>query len=85
MQCINCKSMNTRAINSREARGVRRRRYKCLECGERFSTLEGYEGIALFNDGTWLSKDHLIMVAKQLAEGSAELAALAKLFGRKEG
>lgn len=85
MQCINCKSTNTTVINSREAGAARRRRYKCLDCGERFNTLEGYETEALFRDGSWLSIDHLKMVAKQLEEGAAELAALAKLFGRKEG
>lgn len=85
MQCIKCKSTNTTVINSREDGPVRRRRYKCLECGERFNTLEGHEAEALFRDGTWLSNGHLIMVAKQLEEGAAELAALAKLFGRKEG
>ena len=85
MQCINCKSTNTSVIDTREVRAARRRRYKCRDCGERFSTLESYEADALFFDGSWLSIDHLKMVAKQLEEGAAELAALAKLFGRKGG
>lgn len=85
MQCIKCGSANTGVINTREAGAARRRRYKCRDCGERFNTLEGYEADALFRDTSWLSRDHMSMVAKQLEEGAAELAALAKLFGRKEG
>lgn len=84
MQCINCKSTDTCVINSREVGAARRRRYKCRNCGERFSTLESYEADALFFDGSWLNKDHLKIVAKQMEEGAAELVALAKLFGRKE-
>lgn len=85
MKCINCKSANTAVVDTYGKGCARRRRYKCRDCGSRFNTLEGYESDALFNDGTWANQAHLEMVAKQLAEGSAELAALAKLLdGRSD-
>lgn len=83
MQCINCKSIDVAVIDTRRDGCIRRRKYKCSNCGARFKTLEGYETDALFRDGSWLSVEHLELVAKQLEEGSAELAALAKRFRRK--
>lgn len=85
MKCANCKSTNTAVVDTYEKGCVRRRRYKCRDCGSRFNTLEGYESAALFNDGTWVNQEHLELVARQLEEGSAELAALAKaLSGRSD-
>lgn len=40
MNCPKCGSECTYIHDSREERGMRRRRYKCHECGERFPTLE---------------------------------------------
>jgi transcriptional regulator NrdR family protein len=40
MICPNCKSDQTAVIDSRQFKAYRRRRYKCLECGERFTTKE---------------------------------------------
>lgn len=43
MKCWNCGKDNTTVIDSRPLKiGYRRRRYKCLECGTRFTTLEVY-------------------------------------------
>lgn len=83
MQCIKCKSSDTAVINTRECGDTHRRRYQCRECGERFSTLESYEDTAFFNDGKWVNQYHLDIVARQLEEGAAELAALAKLIAKR--
>lgn len=40
MTCPKCHTENTACIDSRQQGFVRRRRYKCLECGERFTTQE---------------------------------------------
>ena len=40
MTCPQCHTENTSCIDSRQQGFVRRRRYKCLECGERFTTQE---------------------------------------------
>lgn len=40
MTCPKCCTENTACIDSRQQGFVRRRRYKCLECGERFTTQE---------------------------------------------
>lgn len=40
MTCPKCYTENTSCIDSRQQGFVRRRRYKCLECGERFTTQE---------------------------------------------
>ena len=43
MICPNCKSDQTLVTDSRQLELYRRRRYKCLECGERFTTKEAVE------------------------------------------
>lgn len=50
MRCPFCGSLNTIIIDSRSKNeGVmRRRRYECNMCGERFSTMEVYQN--LFHD-----------------------------------
>lgn len=40
MICPNCGSDNTTVYDSRQYPDHRRRRYKCLNCGERFTTKE---------------------------------------------
>ena len=80
MQCRNCQSKSTDVIDSRETNGTRRRRYRCQICGEKFSTLESYSDIAIYRDGSWVSNEHLDMVAKQMQIGAAELVSLAKLL-----
>lgn len=40
MICPNCKSEQTKTIDSRQFDSYRRRRYVCIECGERFTTKE---------------------------------------------
>lgn len=40
MICPNCNSENTKVYESRQLPLYRRRRYKCLMCGERFTTKE---------------------------------------------
>ena len=43
MKCLHCGSDNTTVIDSRPLKiGYRRRRYKCLDCGTRFTTMEVY-------------------------------------------
>jgi transcriptional regulator NrdR family protein len=45
MNCPDCESDNCFAIDSRIRRdGIRRRRYKCLDCGYRYTTVEIYAG-----------------------------------------
>lgn len=84
MQCRNCQSKSTDVIDSRETNGTRRRRYRCQICGEKFSTLESYSDIAIYRDGSWVSNEHLDMIARQLQIGADELISLAKLLeGRK--
>ena len=80
MRCRNCKSESTAVIDSREINGTRRRRYRCQICGERFSTLESYSDIAIYRDGSWVSNEHLDMVANQMRIGAEELVSLAKLL-----
>lgn len=85
MQCRNCHSESTRVIDSREINGTRRRRYRCQICGEKFSTLESYSDIAIYRDGSWVSNEHLDMIARQMQIGADELISLAKLLeGRNE-
>lgn len=84
MQCRNCQSKSTDVIDSRETNGTRRRRYRCQICGEKFSTLESYSDIAIYRDGSWVSNEHLDMIARQMQIGADELISLAKLLeGRK--
>lgn len=80
MRCRNCQSESTAVIDSREINGTRRRRYRCQICGERFGTLESYSDTAIYRDGSWVSNEHLDMVAKQMQIGAAELISLAKLL-----
>lgn len=40
MDCPKCNSANVNIINSRQCCEYRRRRYKCLDCDNRFSTVE---------------------------------------------
>lgn len=40
MICPNCNSDQTAVTNSRQKKTHRRRRYECLNCGERFTTKE---------------------------------------------
>ena len=35
-----CEHLRTQCLDSRPYREYRRRRYECLDCGERFSTIE---------------------------------------------
>lgn len=43
MNCPECESDNCRASDSRMRRdGIRRRRYKCADCGNRYTTVEIY-------------------------------------------
>lgn len=57
MHCPYCRSDDTKVIDSRdseEGRAVRRRR-ECIECSQRFTTFERYEGVPLLvrkRDGT---------------------------------
>ena len=80
MQCRNCQSKSTDVIDSRETNGTRRRRYRCQICGEKFSTLESYSDIAIYRDGSWVSNEHLDMIARQMQIGADELISLAKLL-----
>ena len=80
MQCRNCQSKRTDVIDSRETNGTRRRRYRCQICGEKFSTLESYSDIAIYRDGSWVSNEHLDMIARQMQIGADELISLAKLL-----
>ena len=85
MVCEKCKSANVLVIDTREHKNVRRRRYKCSDCGGRFSTLEGYETDALFYDGRWGSLGRLEALSRNLEEDAADLAMIAKMMGsRKE-
>ena len=40
MQCPGCGGVQLHVIDTREVLGGRRRRYECLVCGSRLSTLE---------------------------------------------
>ena len=40
MICPNCGSEQTRVVDSRQQFTVRHRRYKCFDCGKRFTTRE---------------------------------------------
>lgn len=41
MRCTKCDSVNCYCIDSRDSKeSLRYRRYKCEDCGERFSTVE---------------------------------------------
>ena len=40
MRCPKCKSSMLKCIDSRPINGRTRRRYECLKCRERFSTVE---------------------------------------------
>jgi transcriptional regulator NrdR family protein len=40
MNCPNCEKDNKKCIDSRDKGNYRRRRYECLECGDRWSTAE---------------------------------------------
>lgn len=47
MQCPDCKTYNCKCLESREAGFVRFRRYRCLECGNRFKTEERFPILAV--------------------------------------
>ena len=40
MLCLKCNSSIIKCIDSRSVNGMTRRRYECLKCRERFSTIE---------------------------------------------
>lgn len=40
MMCPYCLSVRTGCIDSRQHEEIRRRRYQCRQCGDRFSTSE---------------------------------------------
>lgn len=40
MKCPYCKSEQSYCIDSRQLFSIRRRRYKCASCGERYNTEE---------------------------------------------
>ena len=85
MKCPNCNGLNTYILETRQKNKTRKRRYECRDCNSRFTTLEGYANSVLFSDGIGVSEEHLKVVSKQMLEGAAELTALAKIFGRKNG
>ena len=43
MQCPFCKSVQTKCIDSRPVFSIRKRRYICLDCKERFNTIEKWK------------------------------------------
>lgn len=85
MICEKCKHDNTHAIDSREKNNTRRRRYECLDCGHRFTTLESYEGTAFFYNGRWGDLDRIETLAENLEDDAAEIVMLARmLLGRRK-
>ena len=46
MTCPSCGSENSSCYDTRQMGSVRRRRYKCLSCGNRFATRESCDGDA---------------------------------------
>jgi len=49
MKCPHCGSLDDKVVNSRLGPGgeMIRRRRECLGCGQRFTTMEGLEGVSL--------------------------------------
>lgn len=85
MVCDKCKSENVLVIDTRDHKTFRRRRYKCNDCGGRFSTLEGYENAAFFLDGRWGTTERLEALARNLEEDAADLVRIAKVIRGRRG
>ena len=52
MICPYCNADNSKVINSRQQDGYRWRRYKCLSCGERYTTREIHKS-EFQKNGVW--------------------------------
>lgn len=81
MICRKCNSPNTYVVNSREKGSLRRRRYRCDACGERFTTLESYEKDALFVNGSWVNKEAFEKAVERATESATELVSIIKKLG----
>jgi transcriptional regulator NrdR family protein len=62
MTCPECGSDNSRCVDSRQRALTRRRRYECIRCGARFSTVEIWE------ERMEESRKRILQAAQELAE-----------------